>query len=93
MKLMKSMHEITYTLTMQKLPEGYILKAHSSKDEQLPTRLFHSWDEVATAFSSLVEARELERLRSELENQNYGINIFQSREQVTSDFVEKLGLR
>jgi hypothetical protein len=81
-----------YTLTLQKLSTGFIMKAHG---DDVPRREFASWTEVVPLLKGVLKAddNEVEWVRRELEKASYGVPLFQGRRTVTREVVDALGLR
>jgi hypothetical protein len=90
------MTETVYKLTMQKLQEGYMLKAYASSDSATLRRLFPVWEDVAQEFVRTLntEQRELDWLKTELDKANCGVEVFENwKTAVTREIVDNLGLR
>ncbi len=81
-----------YTLSLQKVSAGFILKAHG---HDVPRREFASWDEVVPYLKGVLkmEEGEVQWLQTELGRSNFGISPFRSRRTVTREVVDALQLK
>ncbi len=82
--------EPTYKLSVQKLSEGYLAKAHASDIGCTLRRVFATWNEFESVVSSFMPAQDFQTLYCELENASYGIS-FPSNGLVTLSVVQALG--
>ena len=82
-----------YTLTIQKVTGGYLLRAWPTDGASALKRMF-TWEEFKASFSSVsppISEPEFQKLRSDCETSNSAIEVFQNptvAEQSVVDFLQ-----
>jgi hypothetical protein len=88
-----AMAESTYSLRMQKVSRGYVVKA----DNENVTKelVFQTWDDFAARFTPYIEPHHgagwMAQLKEQVEKVSYGLSVLPNNGRATEEVVKELG--